>query len=53
MASALCQVHTSHRHSERLHLEVHASQLQIIDQIGHMVQHSAPGQVAAIIARAP
>lgn len=38
--------------SEKLHQEVYASQLQIIPDIGHMVQHSAPAQVAAIIARA-
>jgi pimeloyl-ACP methyl ester carboxylesterase len=39
-------------HSEKLHGEVHASQLQIVPGVGHMVQHSAPDQVASIIARA-
>jgi pimeloyl-ACP methyl ester carboxylesterase len=41
-----------HWHSEKLHQEVHASRLQIIPGIGHMVQHSAPDHVAAIIDRA-
>ena len=38
-------------HSERLHQEVQASRLNIIPGIGHMVQHSAPDQVA-MVARA-
>jgi len=40
-----------HSHSEKLHQEVHASQLQIIPRVGHMVQHSAPALVAAIVTR--
>jgi pimeloyl-ACP methyl ester carboxylesterase len=43
----------THWHSEKLHREVPASQLEILPGIGHMVQHSAPGQTAAIVSRAP
>jgi pimeloyl-ACP methyl ester carboxylesterase len=43
----------SHWHSEKLHRELPASDLQIIDGVGHMVQHSAPGQTAAIVSQAP
>ena len=39
-------------HSEKLHQEVQASRLEIIPGTGHMVQHSAPGQVAATVTRA-
>jgi len=38
-------------HSERLHQEVQASHLKIIPGTGHMLQHSAPDQVAATVAR--
>ena len=40
------------RQSERLHREVHASRLEILPGIGHMVHHSAPERVAAVINRA-
>jgi pimeloyl-ACP methyl ester carboxylesterase len=39
-------------HSEKLHQEVQASHLEIIPGTGHMVQHSAPEQVAATVTRA-
>jgi pimeloyl-ACP methyl ester carboxylesterase len=39
-------------HSNKLHQEIDASQLQIIPGIGHMLQHSAPDLVAAIVDRA-
>jgi pimeloyl-ACP methyl ester carboxylesterase len=38
----------NHWHSEKLHGEMRASELQIIPAVGHMVQHSAPDQVAAL-----
>jgi pimeloyl-ACP methyl ester carboxylesterase len=38
-------------HSEKLHQEVQASHFQIIPGMGHMVQHSAPAQVAATVTR--
>ena len=41
-----------HWHSDKLHQHVHASRLEILAGIGHMVQHSAPAHVAAIIDRA-
>jgi pimeloyl-ACP methyl ester carboxylesterase len=34
-------------HSERLHQEVQGSHLNIIPGVGHMMQHSAPNEVAA------
>jgi pimeloyl-ACP methyl ester carboxylesterase len=43
----------SHWHSERLHREAPASHLEVLPGIGHMVQHSAPGQTAAIVNRGP
>jgi pimeloyl-ACP methyl ester carboxylesterase len=39
-------------HSEKLHQEVQASHLEIIPGTGHMVQHSAPEEVAATVTRA-
>jgi pimeloyl-ACP methyl ester carboxylesterase len=39
-------------HSSKFHQEVHASQFQILPGIGHMLQHSAPADVTAIIGRA-
>jgi pimeloyl-ACP methyl ester carboxylesterase len=41
-----------HWHSEKLHRELPSSQLEVIAGVGHMVQHSAPGQTAAIVSRA-
>ena len=38
-------------HSKKLHKEVRASQLEIIPDVGHMVQHSAGDRVAGIINR--
>jgi pimeloyl-ACP methyl ester carboxylesterase len=38
-----------HGQSNKLHEEAHASQLQIIPDVGHMVHHSAPDRVAAIV----
>ena len=40
-------------HSERLHREMPASHLKIIAGIGHMLQHSAPDQTAAIVNQTP
>jgi pimeloyl-ACP methyl ester carboxylesterase len=36
-------------HSERLHKDVQGSRLNIIPGVGHMVQHSAPNEVAAVV----
>lgn len=41
-----------HWHSNQLHQQLRASQLQIIPGVGHMVQHSAPNHVAELIDRA-
>jgi pimeloyl-ACP methyl ester carboxylesterase len=41
-----------HWHSDKLHQHVHASRLEILHGIGHMVQHSAADEVAAIVHRA-
>jgi pimeloyl-ACP methyl ester carboxylesterase len=41
-----------HWHSDKLHRSVHASHLEILPGIGHMLQHSAPGHAAALIDRA-
>jgi len=37
--------------SEKLHQDVRGSELQIIRGVGHMVQHSAPDHVAAVVHR--
>jgi pimeloyl-ACP methyl ester carboxylesterase len=39
-------------HSQQLRREVRTSEVQIIPGIGHMVQHSAPNEVAAMVAKA-
>ena len=36
-------------HSEQLHGDVRGSELQVLSGIGHMVQHSAPQDVVAIV----
>jgi pimeloyl-ACP methyl ester carboxylesterase len=43
---------TTRRQSQRLHSQLPYSELRTIESVGHMVEHSAPGAVAAAIRRA-
>lgn len=50
IAGAADQIVSTEEQSERLHLELHNSALQVLDGVGHMTHHARPDLVVAAVA---
>jgi len=49
IAGAEDQIVSTKKQSERLHLELHNSELQVLEGVGHMTHHARPDLVLSAV----